>query len=289
MIAAIVERLMIVAARAGIRPLAGVGFLPVLHVERLHDDDSFARVLQFCRLYRQRTSARAIATVMTPRAPILAQQLAEKGFAEDKYRDRIAALGEFSDIGLHGHFLRSPETARHPVHNYWSDPDRVSRQIMEESHWLESHGLMHTRIYSAGWWHLDAAVLAALERNRFVFDFSTSVGKYNDSPVAFVLRRKFPQPVVFESAPGLEAAWAVSGICGSNRCSAVPRRTFAAFGASTRGPDRIVTLYSHDWDMDVASAMRTVEDLTTHGAVFPSLAELVMQRCNRAAARLGLQ
>ncbi|MBD7988323.1 hypothetical protein H9645_09815 [Luteimonas sp. Sa2BVA3] len=278
MLSHVVDSVLLAAAGAGIQPLLGVGFVPVLHVERLQDDDSFARVLEFCRTYEVMTSRRAISTVITPLAPILANELLSVGFSHQAYMGRIAAVAEHSDIGLHGHFLRCPVESRRPVHNYWSDSGLVAKQMREESSWLETHGLMRTRVYSGGWWHLNRSVVAALVANGFEFDFTPSVGRYNDSPTARFHRRGSPNPALFEMAPGLHGAWAVSGICGSPRISAVPRRTLAAFGGGVRGAGRVVTLYSHDWDMDVPSAVRTLQDLQSHGAHFLSLGELASMR-----------
>lgn len=277
MIARLADRGLRLLAGVGLRPLAGVAFIPVLHVERLHDESSFERTLGFVRRYHGETGARAVLTVITPLSPILRMELDSAAFTESDYGLRIRALAEHADIGLHGHYLRDPVGECRPIHNYWSIPAVVTQQVRDECEWLERNALMAHRVYSAGWWHLDQNVVSALRENGFVFDFSPSTARYNSSPAASASAAAgLPGIFSYPSNPGLAAVWAVSSLGDSSQVSFVPRRTLAAFPFLWwRRRDAVVSLYSHDWDLNLEGAMRTVADLKRHGAGFVSLPDLI--------------
>ena len=277
MISGAVDEMLFRLAQLGSKPLAQTSFVSVLHVERLHDECSFRNASAFARSYLECTGARAVLTVMTPAAPMLQLELGAACFPESAYHDRIAALAEYADIGLHGHFLREPSIERRPVHNYWSDAKLVRSQIARETSWLESRGLMQRRVYSGGWWYFDATVLSVLQDLDFEFDFTASTARYNRSPIANRLRSSLAplMPFLHSGDFRLASIPAVSGICGSTRRSAVPHRLIRAFPLHILQRRRmVVSLYGHDWDMNVEAAMRTVADLQVHGAPLVSLADL---------------
>ncbi|MFY2763018.1 hypothetical protein [Arenimonas sp. MALMAid1274] len=264
--------------RAGVCVLSRTRFIPVLHVERLQDDSSFARTLAFAEGYLGATGERALLTVITPMAPMLAMELKAAGLSEDFYRERIGSLARFADIGLHGHYLREPSSPIRPVHNYWNEASIIAAQIELERDWLERRGLMTHRAYSAGWWHLDAGLVKTLAALGFRMDFSSSTARFNDSPGAVRSERFRRSPVIFAhpDAPGILAVWAVSSLGDSAARSFVVRRALTAFPKLLfRKEESFLSLYSHDWDLNVEGALKTVETLKAHGAGFVSLQGLL--------------
>lgn len=278
MLAQIVDGMLALAARCGFRLLHSAVFIPVLHIERLYQDASFQHALAFAREYQALTGERPLYTVITPASRQLQAELVSAGFDEAHYARRIATLTQHCDIGVHGHFLRESGTGHYPVHAYWDETRVVHDQLREECEWLESRGLMQRRVYSAGWWYIDTKVMNALRELDFQFDFSCSTVDYNRSPLAHRRLVASSDPGMFSHGRnvGPISVWAVAGLGGSGRYSAVPRRVLRAFGlhAAGRAP-RVVSLYSHDWDLDVSAAMRSVQELSSHGAHFVSLDALV--------------
>jgi hypothetical protein len=269
--------LLALARHATMRLLGRCHVIPVLHVERLHDDATFERIQRFLGAYAAKTGCRAVATVITPLAPLLRAELDAAGFDVDAYARRIASLLPHADVGLHGHYLRAA-SASAPVHNAWSERRVVAEQLPAEIEWLESRGLMRTRVYSAGWWYLDDNVVQVLADNAIAFDFSASPSRYNDSPVAHAFRRRGQRGDVFaygSAAASPRAVWAASSFGTSHRRSSVPRRIARMFWRDVLQRRPIcVSLYGHDWDIDPVAAMRTVDDLRIHGAEFVSLERL---------------
>lgn len=265
----------------GVRPLSRTGFIPVLHVERLHHDESFEKTLEFTEKYQEATQARALLTVITPLAPMLTLELEAAGFSEASYRERIAVLARNADIGLHGHYMRQPVLPCRPVHNYWNETSLIASQVERERDWLERSGLMSRRVYSAGWWHMDQNLVKTLGRLGFEMDFSASSARFNDSPAAFDIRALRDAPVIFSHATDetVGGIWAVSSLGDSGSRSFVARRVFTAFPALVFSKsESFLSLYSHDWDLNVDGAMKTVEELKAHGASFVSLDKLLERR-----------
>jgi hypothetical protein len=277
MLARTVDYLLMWIAKCGISPIAKLSYVPVMHVERLYDDSSFYNILEFVRRYLDAVGVKAILTVITPAAPLLRYELERVGFGEEAYAERIRALSKYADIGVHGHYLREPARAGRPIHNYWSDKATVISQLRCECVWLESRGLMRRRVYSAGWWYLDSSVLHALDSLDFEFDFSASKARFNSSPAASAINVSRGHPGIFQykAMPNLSAIWAVSSLGGSASRSFVPRRSLSAFPSIlVRSEKGYLSLYSHDWDLNVEGAMRTITDLKSHGAKFVSLDQL---------------
>lgn len=287
MMSRLADSLLQLLPRIGVRLLSRARFLPVLHVERLHDDSSFERTLAFVEKYRSATGQRALLTVITPMAPMLAMELRAAGFSEGSYRARIESLARFSDIGLHGHYLRDPTSPKRPIHNYWNESSVVAAQVEAERDWLERSGLMRHRVYSAGWWYLDHHLVKTIADLGFQMDFSASTARFNDSPGAVDSARFRREPIVFpySASPAVAGVWAVTSLGNSVSSSVVARRALTAFPSLIfRKDESLLSLYSHDWDMHVEGALKTVSELTAHGAGFVSLDELFAHRATLEAA-----
>lgn len=265
--------------RQGGGRLSNFQALVVLHVERLHDETAFRNVLAFCEHYRSATGQRALATVITPLAPILREELARAGFSEDDYAGRLAELAERADIGLHGHYLRTARMADGMIHAYWSERAVVSAQMAAEAAWLESHGLMRQRVYSAGWWYLDDSVREALRQHRFAFDFSPATGRFNQGALTWSRLRQGAHHVEGEGgATGPREVWAITGLCGHTGRTPMPRQLLQHYFAAWRQRrPTVVSLYNHDWDMRIEQALASIRDLQQTGVRFIGLETLIRQ------------
>jgi hypothetical protein len=152
------------------------------------------------------------------------------------------------------------------VHNYWCETDVVQEQIGRELAWLRERNLLAAQglSYSAGWWYLDAGVHGALQAHGFEYDFTPSKNKYNTS--LRVVRGE-----VGKDAPPLEA-WAVASVSAAGIVSQVPRHIFRMYWQSLLSRRKtLLTLYSHDWDMDPDRARTTLRDLNRLGTEFTDL------------------
>lgn len=272
---AALDRFIIKACQATRIPCSNFSVLPVLHVERLYDDKAFRDVREFCSDYLATTGCRALATVITPIAPILVEELKQAGFACDDYEERIHQLASLADIGLHGHYLRSASIADGPVHNYWNEHAVAEAQMAKEVEWLESRGLMSRRTYSAGWWYLDDGIHGLLARNGFEFDFSASLNRFNLS-TWMLQRRGRKADVAGVRSP--RTVLALAGICAAGSCSSVPRHLLRRHALDwLLRRKAFVSLYSHDWDMNPAAARTTLRDLAALGVRFSDLSSLAGQ------------
>ncbi len=254
------------AGAAGL--LRGFCVLPVLHVERLHEDRSFDNALQFCRDYQNACGRKPLVAAIPPNAPLLVRALDKAGFPEAAYAERLAELARVADIGLHGHYLRGDSGA--PIHHYWSERAPVHAQMSAEIAWLESRGLMRRRFYAAGWWYEDSMLRELLREFGFEFDFSLSVSRYNLGPLSWQGPRSADA-----IPPGPVPVWAVCRICATGTHSHVPRQLLRGFGPRPAARWHCtVSLYGHDWDMDPAAARVTLRDLARAGARLIGLQDL---------------
>ena len=78
----------------------GVHVAPVLHVESLDDDRHFNQVVDYAEHYKQVAGIGVLATVMTPRSPMVLRRLEAKKFDPSEYLRRIRRLGECAEIGF---------------------------------------------------------------------------------------------------------------------------------------------------------------------------------------------
>jgi hypothetical protein len=249
------------------RVLGNFNVLPVLHVERLHDDTALRNVLEFCRNYIDASGCKPVATVIPPISPILARELAGLSFDRDAYAQRIARLKEVADIGLHGHYLRDDRFDA-PVHHYWSEQAVVRNQMEDEIAWLEERSLMERRVYSAGWWFLDPMLRHLLGTLDFEFEVSISGSRFNQGPLSFGDTRHRAGNDAVGRRPGTPSTIrALCRICATSTRSHVPRQLLRALLAQRMKHGEVtVSLYNHDWDMDPAAARITIRDLARVGA-----------------------
>jgi hypothetical protein len=241
---------------------ANFAVLTVLHVERLHDDKSFAAVLEFCGDYLRASGQRVVATVVPPVAPILAEELAQLGVDHELYAARIGELAKVADVGLHGHYLRGASATDGPLHHYWQELEPQAQQMAREIEWLESRGFMDAgrRVYAAGWWYMSDRVRALLRHHRFRHDFTASTNPYNLS-LRSAGARNAAEPA-FPAAATPTETLAIAGVCATRGASHVPRYLLRMFWREwlLRRPVT-VSLYGHDWDMVPAGARATLRDL----------------------------
>lgn len=263
------------------RGLDHVSMMVVLHVERLYDDRAFHDVLDFCEHYLAATGHRALATVITPLAPILREELAQAGFSPEEYARRIEQLAKQADIGLHGHYLRTGQIDDGLIHAYWSERAVVHEQMRTEVAWLESRGLMNRRVYSAGWWYLDRVVRESLRRCGFMFDFSPATSRYNQGALTWSRVRHGEHRSASNQGgdqAGLREVWAVTGLCGYEGRTPLPRQLLQSHGLDwLRRRQITVSLYNHDWDMQRDQARATIADLQQLGIRFIGLDALAGQ------------
>lgn len=270
------------------RALSNFSVLPVLHVERLHEDQAFAHVLEFFTDYLRISGHRAVATVIPPTAPILRQALVDAGFSELQYEERLRQLAQVCDIGLHGHYVRDV-VGPVLVHNYWNEREIVVTQMAAEIEWLESRGLMTRRIYSGGWWYCDRMMVEILLGFGFEFDFSFSTSRYNRGPLSYRTDRRVSRPTVppqHERRRSVTRFWAISGVCESGGVFTVPRRLLLAFPRQwLRRNQILVSVYGHDWDMDPSTARSVLARLRKVGIGLGSLSAISITQPGEMAAK----
>ncbi len=254
-------------------------FLPVLHVEHLDEDAHLGAVIAYARSYHELTGTRLLATCMTPVSPLVKARLDRTGVSPQDYTARMHQVAEHADIGLHGHFLRSTDAPdERPFHASFFDLAPIRAQIEAERDFLLAEGLMQREMmsYSAGWWFMVPALRAILPELGFRYDFSLSTSPENFS--YSTLRSDLRSGRVIADDFGehrLFSAVALSSTGKRGRIPYyVPLMKIAALG--WRQPaDRFLTLYSHDYDLQVADSLAGIRDLERRGFGFFEPADLV--------------
>ncbi|ATI44025.1 hypothetical protein CBW24_17945 (plasmid) [Pacificitalea manganoxidans] len=243
--------------------------MPVFHVEKLYNDAYHKALRSFLKGYRDMTGKRAVITCMTPLSPILAAQMQEASFSTKRYWDRIAEAAENGIVGLHGHFLRTTvDQGLRPMHHAFHDLDVIRGQIGQELDALRLHGHMDEdrMIYSGGWWFMTPGLRGVLSEFGFHWDYSLSSSRYNISPGSIAVERQ-EQSGNASGGHQIRSDTAVSGL-------ARPGRPFQAIGKLLAEPSaeiastKRVSLYSHDYDLNLAPALHMIERFCKAGFGF---------------------
>ncbi|MFH1996797.1 MAG: hypothetical protein ABIJ27_07400 [Candidatus Omnitrophota bacterium] len=143
-----------------------------VHCEKLYDGAIYAKLLRFSNFYRELTGRKLIVCAHSPRNPVTSYVMRLIGFSDEEYRRRLEALGEFCDIGYHGHFYRGKKDGEFAVINGNSPhADIAVEQINKEFDWFHANGF-YPRKYIAGWWYLHPEIIRALESKGIELDFS---------------------------------------------------------------------------------------------------------------------
>lgn len=154
---------------------APISFCLVFHSERFHEEPVYSAFLRFLEAFHRITGTRAIVCVLTPRCPEVQVALRQHGVSEEVFTERMHAIAAHSHIGYHGHFYRDGDPGA-PIVAPGPHGDSVRRQFDAEVEWLSQQGFP-PRLYSAGWWYMDAAIVERLVTHRFQVDFSTWGGE----------------------------------------------------------------------------------------------------------------
>ena len=249
-----------------------ISLTPVFHVEKLYNDSYFSNLLDFCQGYTAQTGARAVLTCMTPHSPILARELSVTGCDPNAYWDRIAALKEHGIIGLHGHFVRGFIGSQPiPMHCSFYDMNKIKDQIIIEQDALHSRHLTDpdTLIYSGGWWFTVPSLGAFLASRGFRWDYSLSSSKFNRSPGSDALITSEDAGVIVQKFGDrvIKSAIAVSSIAKPSRPYHAATKIWAQRRTQGQG-DITLSLYSHDYDLNVDPALRFVDRALATGVSF---------------------
>lgn len=253
-----------------------ISLLPVFHVEQLYNDTYHETLCTFLKRYRTLTGKRAVITCMTPLSPILAHKMVEVGFPADRYWERIAEAGENGIVGLHGHFVRAAmDRGLRPMHHAYHDLDHIREQIGLELDALRAHGLVNEQrlIYSAGWWFITPGLRDVLADFGFHWDYSLSSSRFNISPgSAAIQRHTDPRTVPCERADHhrehtIRSATAVSGLARAGRPFQAISKILAEAPPQASYMTRL-SLYSHDYDLELLSALQMIERFCLAGFGF---------------------
>ena len=249
-----------------------ISLTPVFHVERLYNDSYFSNLLEFCQGYKARSGMRAVLTCMTPHSPILARDLLLNGFDPAAYWDRIGALKEHGLIGLHGHFIRGFDGNQPiPMHCSFYDMNKIRDQIITEQDALHSRHLTDpdTLIYSGGWWFTSAPLRAFLVSRGFRWDYSLSSSPFNRSPGSDALITSEGAGVIVQTFGDriIKSAIAVSSIAKPSRPYHAATKIWAQRKRQRQG-DITLSLYSHDYDLNVDPALHFVDRALATGLSF---------------------
>lgn len=266
----------------GAARLKKVALMPVLHVERLHEEKNHVATIEFCAQYKALTGKRLVATIIPPVSEFLKNDLRRAGVSIEAYEEKLKALAEVSIIGHHGHYLRqvvggfasSPGVA--PMHSAFFDDSHIQYQLAMESEWLTSHDLMDRRemIYSAGWWFMNPSIQGALHRLGYRYDFSLALTRDAYSHSAWLAQRSLPGergPLRLSEDGELLGAYAISSVSVPGRPLACARRVLAELfrrGLCERDKNIYFTFYAHDYDLVVRDAVKNIEYLVKMGFEF---------------------
>ena len=246
----------------------GVHVAPVLHVESLDDDRHFNQVVDYAEHYKQVAGIGVLATVMTPRSPMVLRRLEAKKFDPSEYLRRIRRLGECAEIGLHCHFVRRFEgSSVWPMHAAYFDQDETAAQLQLETDWLEQNGLFSetVRVYSGGWWFSNHQIRSQLKELGYSFDFTLSTNRFNATPYAGRFKSDLLQGKPVHTEDGLVSFNAFCSIAQKGR----PAATLNRLARASKGLDSpVFTLYSHDYDLNLSEAKACTHMLAEAGAKF---------------------
>jgi len=171
----------------------------VFHTERVAEAPSFERLLQFVASFHRATGVRPTLCLLTPDCPKVRVQMERTGLDADGYGERVARLLEHAEPGYHGHFFElteDEERARKAYREHfgrdgvhagpagggrptWMIPvshlnprhDLAAAQMDRELAWLAGAGI-RPRVYTAGWWHMDAEIARLLAARGLTVDCS---------------------------------------------------------------------------------------------------------------------
>ena len=254
-----------------------IALTPVFHVEQLFNDTYYHNLSAFLKGYRALTSKRAVVTCMTPHSPILAFQMRQADFGQEQYWERIAEIGQDGIVGLHGHFVRAPlenssPMSVRPMHYAFHNLKVVEDQISQELEDLHRYGLVKDEllIYSAGWWFMTPQLRKILAQFKFQWDYSLSSSPYNISPGASMVETRVTDEGLCSQTIGgheIRSATAVCGIAHHNR----PFNAVGKLLAEARrqgGKKAVLSLYAHDFDLNLAAGLRMTERFCQAGFNF---------------------
>ena len=256
----------------GALPFDSISLTPVFHVEKLHIDPFFEELKSFLGEFRELTGVRAVVTCMTPLSPILKSDLQEYGFDANEYWLRIGHLSQHGVVGLHGHFVREINDQRAvPMHCSFFDTAAIKRQLTDELDALWARGLVNEDllVYSGGWWFMSPEMRKILVQLGFKWDYSISSSPYNVSQGSRSLPTVFRDGLREQTnlTRSIFSAVAVSSISNANRPYHSIGKIVAECSQYPEGSGA-VSLYSHDYDLDRASALAMVRHYLRKGFSF---------------------
>lgn len=166
------------------RKRGGTLYLAVaIHTEHIQEEKIFESLAAFGRGLPFRPAA----FVMTPRSPIIAKELAERGIEETVFTRRLKDLSGLFEIGMHGHYCKpagpealmrepAPWIARAGFEQTTGSPAEVRAQFAQEYEYL-SATTGKPEIYSGGWWFLNETIVALLGEYGLLSDSSIRYGR----------------------------------------------------------------------------------------------------------------
>lgn len=233
----------------------------LFHTEMLDDDAVYAGMGAFCRAFRHLTGVVPWLCVMTPQCHRVQARLHHRGFAAERYAERILALGEVAEIGFHGHaFLPNGDRMVGPHFR----AEAAIPQFERELAWLQAIGVT-PRVYTGGWWILTPELLTMLAAHGFVLDGSTrgpltnEYGNKYPADLPSVGERFHLHPAITEigSLPYIKRPWP--------SYLAMVQESLPAWGQR----DQWAVLPLHDYDRAEAKGhdLRIIERLANHPSI----------------------
>ena len=245
---------------------------PVFHVEKLYNDEFYNQLLSFSKKFYELTGSRAVMTCITPCSPLLASEIAESGMGVEEYWNRMMMLSEYSIIGLHGHYINPKGYQKiYPMHASFRDDEVIKKQIHEEVGELKRRGLISEggNIYSGGWWFTSEALREFLSSLGFVWDYSISSSRFNKITGGAGISYSHVSPCLASTYDGrkLYSPLAVSGISQKGRPFSCVSKVILQM-RRRKEKEVLISLYSHDYDLDKQSALQMVARLYNQGVKF---------------------
>jgi hypothetical protein len=219
-----------------------------VHTERLHDNSVFDALLAFAADFNRLTGSRVAVCLSTPACPMTEGALAESGFCEDEFAQRVLAIREYADIGYHGHFCRQGLCVPDQISPDNYDRDVVLKQIDAEMRWFEGLDI-RPKIYIAGWWFLTEDIVSELEARGIEVDLSVRKGRPNTFGTSYLDDDEVPEygrPFILPPSKNIVEIQSIFGPVMDRR---VMKGHLARYLKEAAWEEAFFIFPLHDWDI----------------------------------------
>ena len=153
----------------------------IFHTEKIYDEDTFNRLLTFCKEYHTLTGQRALCTIMPPVSFRVKDEMQRAAATEIKFVENLKTLQIVADLGFHGHFWQSMqhsfESIDNQIRNSTYQPAHdglIKEQFKDQITWVQRTPVAITKTYAAGWWFTHRIIMQQQLLNDLEYDFSFS-------------------------------------------------------------------------------------------------------------------